>query len=93
MVSSDVQQEGHNRLNDAGLVRPGRVAAETVMGLQAGGRGFESRTLHLKKVLACRAFPLPDAIVDNAGASVVRADLSVPVRRCRVGQVRSSEVR
>ena len=55
------------------------------MGLQAGGRRFESRTLHLEKALACRTFPLRDAILDNARASAVRADLSVPVRRCRVG--------
>ena len=38
-------------------------------------------------------FRLDDASMDNVGASTVQADMSIPVERCRVGQVRSSEVR
>jgi hypothetical protein len=54
-------------------VRWGRVIGR---GLQAGGRGFESRTLHDEKWLICRPFLRGSVGADNGGASAVRADLS-----------------
>jgi hypothetical protein len=47
--------------------------------LQAGGRGFESRTLHDTKPLICRGFVKRGVTAGNSGASAVRADLSIAV--------------
>jgi len=60
------------------------MPATTDGALQAGGRGFESRTLHVKKHLICRSFNLAGASADNTGASAVRAD-----RRSLSGYVKS----
>src|SRR6266511_6245365 len=65
-----------------GVSSAGRAPA-----LQVGGRGFESRTLHLQEVFICSGFSPIGFISGNSGASTVRADrrlLSSPVERGRV---------
>ena len=57
------------------------------VGLQVGGRGFESRTLHLYKILIRSDFLFAGAEVDNDGASALRADLSIRVRWSRARSV------
>src|SRR6266536_1415418 len=80
-LSGDVRREGRVWLSHADSVGRCQVGSGYRMGLQVGGRGFESRTLHLKKMLICRTLTLRAANADNAGASAVRADLPVAVRR------------
>jgi hypothetical protein len=66
-----------------------RVGSGNRTGLQAGGGGFESGTLHLEKRVIYRTFALGAASADNGGASAVRADQSIRVGRSRM---RSSDV-
>jgi hypothetical protein len=83
-VSGDVRRDGRIWLSHADSVRPGQVGSSNRVGLQVGGRGFESRTLHLKKERFCRSFMRHGVSLDNGGASAVRADLRNVVERSRV---------
>ena len=77
--SGEVREEERFRLSHADSVGPSQVASGNQTGLQAGGGGFESRTLHDKKRPICRSFLAAGVRVDNSGASRVRADLSIGV--------------
>ena len=82
-VSGDVRRDSRIWLSHADSVGRCQLGSGYRVGLQVGGRGFESRTLHLEKRLIYGTFASGGANVDNAGASAVRADPPVAVRRRR----------
>jgi hypothetical protein len=86
-VSGGVRREGRFWLKRAGSVGRCQVGSGYRVGLQVGGRGFESRTLHLKKEPICRNLSLRGSNRDNSRASAVRADRPIAVERCRVTSV------
>jgi hypothetical protein len=73
-VSDDVRRDGRFRLSQADFVGLGQVGSSYRVGLQVGGRGFESRTLHLSAGLICRDSSSLGFHMGNIGASAVRAD-------------------